>query len=450
MKKKYLILGLLLTSLLLSACGNKGNSDNDATDSYQSDLLMEPIPLPEGWEGGAPETTQIMDGSETNGPQASSQSQLVFSDTAESINAFGYDLFATLPANENVCISPYSIEAALGMGANAASDITLDEMLNVMHVENLDGFNTGFAASIDKLENDSMDISVANSVWYQKDMDTTEDFQSSYLPLLKNQYAAESFDRNLSDTTTVNEINDWVENATNGKIDQIVTDIDDSAYLLLLNAVYFNAKWTVPFAAELTYDETFHGLSGDKEVPFMHLRDKYFKYYEYKGIRAIRLHYSNSSTAMDILIPTDPNEDVAALFNALTYEEKKELYQGLTDAEDQLIGNLRLPRFEFSSDALSLRQTLASLGMAKAFGDTADFSVIADNAYISDIVHKTYIRVDEEGTEAAAVTGAMVEAMSLPVGEPIPFEVDMPFVYYISDTSDGTILFLGSMKDIEP
>ncbi|MCH5280354.1 MAG: serpin family protein [Lachnospiraceae bacterium] len=448
MKKRYLILGLLLTSLLLSACGNKDNGNNDTTDSYQSDLLMEPIPLPEGWEGGAPETTQIVDG-ETDNDGESSQGQLSFTDSAESTNALGYDLFAALPTDENVCISPYSIEAALAMGANAASDVTLDEMLSVMHVEDLDGFNAGFAASMDKLENDGMDIRVVNSVWYQKDMNTTEDFRSSYLPLLEDQYAAESFDRNLSDAATVDEINDWVKKATNDKIDQIVTDIDDSAYLLLLNAVYFNAKWTVPFAAELTYDETFHGLDGDKEVPFMHMRDKFFKYYEYKGIRAIRLSYSNSSTAMDILIPADPDEDVTALFNALTYEEKKELYQGLTDAEDQLIGNLRLPRFEFSSDALSLRQTFVSLGMAKAFGETADFPVIADNAYISDIVHKTYIRVDEEGTEAAAVTGAMVEAMSLPVGEPIPFEVDMPFVYYISDTSDGTILFLGSMKNIE-
>lgn len=448
MKKRYLMLGLLITSLLLSACGNNDNSDNDTADTYQSDFLMDPIPLPEGWEGGAPETTQIVDG-ETNDTQTSSQSELVFSDVAESTNALGYDLFAAFPADENVCISPYSIEAALAMGANAASDITLDEMQKVMHVADLDDFNAGFAASMDKFKNDGMDIRVVNSIWYQKDMDTTEDFRSSYLPLLEDQYAAESFDRNLSDAATVNEINNWVKEATNDKIDQIVTDIDDSAYLLLLNAVYFNAKWTVPFAAELTYDETFHGLSGDKEVPFMHLRDKFFKYYEYKGIRAIRLYYSNSSTAMDILIPADPDDDVAALFNALTYEEKKELYQGLSDAEDQLIGNLRLPRFEFSSDALSLRQTFVSLGMTKAFGETADFSVIADNAYISDIVHKTYIRVDEEGTEAAAVTGAMVEAMSLPVGEPIPFEVDMPFVYYISDTSDGTILFLGSMKDIE-
>ena len=152
--------------------------------------------------------------------------------------------------------------------------------------------------------------------------------------------------------------------------------------------------------------------------------------------------------AMDILIPSQEGQSVTELFNALSLKEKQELYQGLSDSEEILITSLWMPRFEFSSESIRLNDYLISLGMAEAFSGDAQFDIIGDSVSISDVLHKTYIRVDEDGTEAAAVTSVLMSATAL-IENPVSFKVDMPFMYYISDTSDGTILFIGSMNHID-
>lgn len=424
MKNKFLFLGLLLPLLFLTACGTQEQTDSSLQEQ-QADVPVE---------------------EESAEPAEEAE---IYDSAAESINALGYDLFARLSGDGNVCISPYSIETALGMGANAAADATLDQMLGTMHTTDIHTFNQNISSSMDKLERDAMDIRIANSAWYADDMDFSDSFESSYLPLLTESYNADCFEADFTDASTIDAMNNWIAKATNDKITDMVSDLSEDTCLVLFNAVYFNAEWEVSFPKEATFDEEFHGTDGTQTVPFMHLTDRYFQYYEYKGILTLRMRYKDSDMAMDILIP-EASEDktVTELFNALSFEEKQELYQGLSDSEEVMITSLKMPRFEFSSDSIPLSNYLKDLGMTRAFSDEADLDLISGDAYISDVFHKTYIRVDEKGTEAAAVTEMIMNTLSMPTGEPLLFEVDMPFMYYITDTSDGTILFIGTMNNI--
>lgn len=445
MKKHFLLSILLFCTFFLSACGQEPAEEPPVSEQTpvtvpSDDTSLESMPSEDNSsEDISPET-----------PAPESNEQEAYSSAADSINALGYDLFAKLSSeNENVCISPYSIELALGMAANGSEDITKDEMLKVMHVKDLDAFNQAVMASKEKLEADAMDIRIANSVWYDENLLFNDSFEGTFLPLLKNSYSAETFKSNFADNSTLSTMNDWITRATNDKITNIISEIPQDTILILLNAVYFNARWEVPFPKEGTIDEVFHSPSGDQTVPFMHLNDGYFQYVEYKGIQALRMDYENSDMAMDILIPSDKEQSVTELFNNLTFEEKQELYQQLSDSEELSISILRLPKFEFSTESISLNDYLIQLGMAEAFSSGADFPLISEGAFISQIYHKTFMKVDEDGTEAAAVTSVMVSKTALIAGDLISFEADVPFMYYISDTSDGTVLFLGNMESID-
>lgn len=444
MKKHLLLPILLFSAFLLSACGKQPVEE-------QPPLEQPPVTAPS--DDSSLESTSSDDAaSEDISPEASASEPAaseVYSSAADSINALGYDLFAKMYSeNENTCISPYSIELALGMAANGSSGTTRDEMLHTMHVKDLDAFNQAVTVSEEKLESDAMDIRIANSAWYDENMTFSHSFEGSYLPLLKDSYHAETFENSFADNSTLSTMNDWIARATNNKITGMITEIPQDTILILLNAVYFNAHWEVPFPKDGTFDETFHSPSGDQTVPFMHLSDGYFQYVEYKGIQVLRMNYEGSDMAMDILIPADKEQSVTELFNNLTFEEKQELYQKLSDSDEVLISALRLPRFEFATESIPLNDYLVRLGMVEAFSSNADLSLISEEAFISEIYHKTYIRVDENGTEAAAVTSVMVDRMALIEGDFIFFEADVPFMYYISDTSDGTVLFLGSMSSI--
>lgn len=448
--KKYLLLStLLFSALFLSACGSRS--------AKEPPVSKQPTETPSIGEQSAAvipsdDTSSKNTPSENISSEASASkpnASEVYSSATDSINALGYDLFEMISSEGgNVCISPYSIELALGMAANASFGTTRDEMLNIMHVKDLDTFNQAAAASRKKLENDAMDIHIANSAWYDEDMTFSGSFESSYLPLLKDSYDAETFTRSFSYNSTLSAMNDWIARATNDKITNMISEIPQNAIFVLFNAVYFNAHWEVPFPKEGTMDEVFHSPLGDQTVPFMNLSDGYFRYTEYKGIQALRMNYEDSDMAMDILLPLDKEQNVTELFRALTFEEKQELYRQLSDSEELSISVLRLPRFEFSTESIFLNDYLTQLGMAEAFSSGADFSLISEEAYISQICHKTFIKVDEDGTEAAAATSVMMDRMSLIAGDLISFEADVPFIYYISDTSDGTILFIGSMEDI--
>lgn len=444
MKKQLLLPILLFTALFLSACAKQDANDQPSVTEPMEDAAL---------ESPSTETPSPDIPADNDSREAADSGQRVLNEydsAADSINALGYDLFAKMASEDgNTCISPYSIELALSMAANGASGNTRDEMLKVMHIKDLGAFNQAVSASKEKLESDAMDIRIANSVWFDKNITFSDSFEASYLPLLSDSYAAETFESDFADAATLSDMNGWIARATNDKITNIISEIPKDTILILLNAVYFDAQWEVPFPKEGTFDEVFHSPSGDQTVPFMHLSDGYFQYVEYKGIKALRMNYKDSDMAMDILIPADKEQSITELFNGLTFEEKQELYQSLSDSEEVSISSLKLPRFEFSSESVSLNDYLKELGMTEAFSSNADLSLISKGAFISQVYHKTFIRVDENGTEAAAVTSVMIDRMALIEEDLILFEADVPFMYLISDTSDGTTLFMGNMNSIQ-
>lgn len=446
MKKIFLLL-TLFSALFLSACKRQDNDGQPVPDQPQLSTPSRDFESEDTSSGQTPDSSELSGSPSV--PEELSLSKEQYDSAPQGINAIGYDLFAIMSSDsENICISPYSIEQALGMAANGAFGATLDEMLKTMHIKDINAFNRDIAASRQKLENDAMEIHIANSAWYSQTADFNESFEASYLPLLKDSYNADSFKSNFTDPNTPAAINDWIARATNDKITHMVTEIPQDTILILLNTVYFNAQWQTPFPKEATCDEIFYGALGEQIVPFMHIKDGYFQYAEYNGIRALRMKYKNSNMAMDILIPSDKQQQITDLFNDLTLEEKQELYKTLSSSEEIAITTLKLPKFEFSSEAIPLNDYLIPLGMTKAFTAGGDFSPISANVYISKIYHKTYIRVDEDGTKAAAATSVMMDRLSLLGGDNILFEADVPFLYQISDTSDGTTLFLGVLNTI--
>lgn len=369
---------------------------------------------------------------------------------AENVNALGYLLFEKLCGDENLCISPYSIEIALAMAANGAGGNTLTEMLEVLHIQDLDKFNNDICYSMSQLEKDGAELAIADSLWYNEAKKYNDTFDTEYVPVLQNYYGADVYSADFSSNATVENMNQWVSTATNGKIDQIIDMLKPDTRLVLFNAVYFKGDWAQSFNERNTYTQDFYGTRGTQSVDMMHMYGAEFQYCADYGIRVLRLQYENSNLVMDILIKENPEEagTITELYNALSAEEKENLAQEISDGEYMSIF-LALPVFEFESETMVLNDTLQSLGMKEAFGASANLDRIAEETYISEVCHKTYIKVDEQGTEAAAVTAVLENDAAACYVETLDFIVDTPFIYMIKDCTDDTILFMGNMNYIE-
>jgi serpin B len=238
-------------------------------------------------------------------------------------------------------------------------------------------------------------------------------------------------------------INDWVADQTEGRIEDLIPagGIDAMTRLVLTNAIYFNAAWGQPFEPDLTADGPFHLLGGGEvDVPMMRQTES-FGYAEGEGYRAVELPYDGHELSMVVLLP-DAGE-----------------FEGFEDTldagrVDAIVGDLSyrqvalaLPKFEVES-GFSLADALAALGMPDAFTSRADFSGMTDDRdlFISEVIHKAFVSVDEAGTEAAAATAVMMAKMALQ-DEPVEVTVDRPFIFLIRDIQTGAILFVGRIVD---
>jgi serine protease inhibitor len=246
----------------------------------------------------------------------------------------------------------------------------------------------------------------------------------------------------LAAPETAGAIDAWVNEHTEGLIQQIAKDLglpNPAAALVLLNAVYFLGEWSTQFDPAETVERPFALAGGDQvQVPMMHLRDQQLAQVARDGYRMLRLPYGSGRYGMEILLP-DPETGLAELLDTIDASE----WQAAVDAlAEETVNELALPRFELEWNA-TLNEPLAALGMASAFDPAAaDFTPMSPaDLHLSTVVQKTYIRVDEAGTEAAAVTGGMM-VTSLQT-----FVVDRPFAFTVSDTETGTILFLGAVAD---
>lgn len=358
---------------------------------------------------------------------------------AASVNAFGFELHAAVAeAGQNTVTSPLSASVLLSMVAAGAGGTTAEEMIGLLRLDGpRDTRNAALLA--DLVDTEDVTLSMANSLWAAEG----HPFEEDYVSFVQDTYGATLDEVDLGSQEAADAIDGWVEERTEGLIDEIAADLglpDPQAVLVLLNTVYFLGSWTTTFDEADTRPMPFTLADGDQvPVPTMHRRDADVDVSSGTGFQLLRLPYGDEERfGMEVLLP----DDGVALDELLAGLDAETWSAAVDDLRTVTLGEIALPRFELEWDA-DLGDTLRSLGMASAFGG-GDFTPMSPaNPALDAVVQKTYIRVDEEGTEAAAVTGGvMVESAAAS-----SFVVDRPFAFTVSDSETGAVLFLGSVHD---
>ncbi|MGI5908182.1 MAG: serpin family protein [Christensenellales bacterium] len=361
------------------------------------------------------------------------------------IYEFSLDIFRELAkgGENNVFLSPTSIAVALAMTLNGARNETAEQMQEVLRLQGLDSqdVNEGLFAISSLLQHadKKVEVRLSNALWANKDVTIDKQFIRDN----KEYFGAMLANMDFSSPNTVETINGWVSESTNGKIAKILEGpIDPRTILFIMNAIYFEGSWQKPFKASNTKQETFYGLSGDKTVAMMHQSES-FRYGEPGGGQMIYLPYGDGDLGMYVYLPGE-GASVSGTIANLDAKAWDEWIGGLSESQ----GSIALPRFRLEYDTY-LKNVLTAMGMPDAFSDTdADFSGIAEGASIKDIRHKAFVDVDEKGTRAAAVTSVEMRATAVEEPQkPFSMTVDRPFLFAIAQERSGTILFMGSVVD---
>lgn len=359
---------------------------------------------------------------------------------------FGFKLFNEIlkaDSDKNVFVSPASVATALAMTYNGAKGETQQAIAKTLELQGLTlaDINNANAALQKVLQNPDpkVQLAVANSLWVRQGFAVSPEF----LQRNRNYYGAEVANLNFDDAQAPNIINNWVKQKTQGKIDEIVNSIAPEQMLYLINAVYFKGAWTEPFDKQQTTNQPFYLASGQtKQHPMMSKSGKY-NYLETNNFQAISLPYGkNGRMSMYVFLPKQ-NSNLAKFQQSLNSQSWD---KWMTQFSKQP-GSIRLPRFKMDYD-VKLNDALKALGMGVAFQNQANFTGIAPNLAISEVKHKTFVEVNEEGTEAAATTSVGIVATSAPIRQPFQMMVDRPFFTAIRDNQTGTVLFMGSI--VEP
>ena len=360
-----------------------------------------------------------------------------------------YELIRTY--DENLIFSPFSLSLALSMTLAGAETSTQQAMLEALQFTldegdihpTINALLLAIEASQaidDQAEDGHFQLNIANSIWGQDGFD----FKEPFLDTLAVNYGAGLFIVDyISDPESARlAINEWVENETEEKIQDLIPQnaITPLTRLVLANAIYFNGSWLKPFDQDATSPGPFNTLDGsESSVDMMKLFDENLLYAKGNDFQAVRLPYFSRDFAMTVILPdAGAFEDVeGALSTAF-----------IGDLSDQMrseLINLEMPKFDFETE-INANDVLISLGMEEAFDpDLSDFTGIADveDLHITDVLQKATITVDEEGTEAAAATAVIVGEESMPMDDPIALVIDRPFFFLIQHLPTNTILFMG-------
>ncbi len=370
-------------------------------------------------------------------------------------NEFALDLYGQIVESEdgNVFMSPYSVSLALAMTYAGAGGGTADEMADALKFTLApDKLHSAFN-SLDQLlasrgadlePDQKFTLEIVSSIWGQQDFE----FEQEFLDTLAVNYGA---GMRLVDYVSAVEaarqaINGWVEENTNDRIKDLIPPgaLDSQTVLVLANAIFFKAAWMQEFNPELTADGDFNLLNGSKvTAQMMRQPEEFFAVGKGDGYSAIEIPYVGSETSMVVIMPDEGGFD--SFEAGLTSREITEIIDGLKHKNT----DLRFPKFKFESK-FSLPDPLKALGMRQAFDpDVSDFSGMRTpppDLYISDVIHQSFVAVDEQGTEAAAATAVIIRATSAPP-PPEPFTVDRPFIFLIRDVPTGSVLFIGRVLD---
>ena len=391
---------------------------------------------------------------------------------AKATNEVGVDLYRQLATGaENLCISPYSIDSALAMTFAGTDGETRSEMARVLHFPDDGDVPASFSALQHSLEqmsaktaelvkeskkfggpSEPITLSIANRLFAQKGYH----FREAYLSLVKQNFggAFEPLDFVANPGGATQRINKWVADQTRERIRDLIPEgaLDKTTRLVLANALYLKAPWASEFSQDATQPESFLVHGAPVDVPMMRKTDRNFGYVRREGFTVVSLPYAGDELQFVILLPDDVNG-----LRGLESKLSGDMLAGCAKIEKRDV-DLHLPKFKLEPPTITLAKQFEALGMKTAFDQpkgSANFDKIAprtpnDYLYISQIFHKTFIAVDEKGTEAAAATAVAMlagSALRSPPPPPIEVKVDRPFVYAIQHVPSGVCLFLGRVTD---
>jgi len=361
-------------------------------------------------------------------------------------NKFAFDLYSELNKSEdgNIFYSPYSISAALAMTYDGAKGQTADEMKSVFHFPESNILRPNFAAIYNDInkKDKPYKLSTGNALWVQQDYQLLGEYLSTVEKYYGGKAANLDFAKEAEKSRQT--INTFIEEQTDNKIKDLIPQgvLDASTRLILTNAIYFKGTWTWEFDKSDTREQDFRITPTNiVKTPMMHMKnDKAkFNYADTGGLQILELPYKGDEISMLILLPT---ENLDAIELSLTAEKLKEYMDQMKETE---LDGIFLPKFEFDTKYF-MKETLSKMGMPTAFGN-ADFSGMTGkkDLLIDFVIHQAYVKVDEEGTEAAAATAVGMRLRS--AGRRTTFRADHPFIFIIQEKKTGNIVFLGRVID---
>lgn len=360
---------------------------------------------------------------------------------------FGVSLFKEINNLEedgkNIFISPLSVSMALGMTLNGAATTTYDAMQSRLQFNSMtnEEINSAYQTLIELLQtvDDQVLFEIANSIWYREGFNVEQDF----LNVNQSYFDAEVQAADFDDPATVDIINDWVSLNTHQKIQTIIEEISPETVMFLINAIYFNGTWKYAFDSDATKDDLFYLANGNTSSAQMMNISANFDYYKDQDVQIVDLPYGDNKFSMTLFLPTSAVDDfISGLSNT-----KLESYLNQLTPDS---GNVYLPKIKISYELL-LNDVLINLGMGIAFSPgQADFSRInsLESLFISFVLHKTFVQVDEQGTEAAAVTIVVIDRTSVdPHGSPFTIYMNRPYFFIIREKNTEAILFMGKIMN---
>ena len=448
--------------------GDTDTTDTDTTDPTDTDTSDTDTTEPADTDTGDTDTTDPSDTDPTDTDteeggsweakykKADGHAEKVSEDIVKANNDLGMKIFSRLSTGEagkNMMISPLSISIAMAMVTNGASDDSVAEMKEVLGFGEMElpEINSQFAQLIASLVEADKDLvlEIADSVWM--DDAFAPAVKQDFVDVLTEFYDAAFFTEDFQDEATVGKINSWVSEKTHEKIDKIIEEIGPNAVMYLINAIYFKAAWTTSFDKESTSEGIFMlsdgsqgtadymGFSYDQEIP------EFFSYSsdwgDENGYSVVRIPYGRGVFAFYGIVPNPDNKTNIDKFIGKIAEDGFDSYISQLEERDF---HVQLPKFKFKYEK-SLVDVFKELGMEKAFEEGALMNIAGEPhaPFISDIYHKTFVEVNEEGTEAAAVTVVEVGENAMPSG----FYANRPFVFVIRDDRTGSVLFIGKVEN---
>lgn len=385
---------------------------------------------------------------QTDNPEKQAQQKpiQIAASVANASTTFAFDFFKTAqdaykPA-DNVFLSPLSLHMALGMLVQGADTETKAEILRALKIDGLT--QTEVIDSYKKLlvelpkADPKVKLALANAIFYQNSFP----FESAFLNQMKTDFNAQvtGLPFTSADLATINK---WASDNTNGKIKEVLKKLSPDLVMLLMNALYFKGDWTSQFSKSATKDEPFNLEDGSKKTVKMMHQETEFSYTANSEFQAVQLPYGNKQFVATVILPKE-GKTVSDIINSFSAAKWDELQKGLIMAK--VITSL--PKFKVEND-VELNNTMKSMGMLKAFSMTeADFLPMSKQKplWVGFVKQNTFVDVNEEGTEAAAVTIIGIQTVSAGPQQ-VTFKCDRPFLFLISEKTSNTILFMGKIMD---